>query len=286
MKKSRTLTVRMNFAILLGVAVMLSGCSTIRGIIGKDKLNQGILAYNKGRAQEALEYFNSAAELRPNDPKVWVCIGATKYKLIENNSAPADRKKTAQESLDAYMKAIEFVGDDCKTKDNAYGYIATIYGDKFNDEDKRREWLLKRAADSCATPDIKAQTFYSIGVKYWQCAYDQSTRYADKTKVNSEPFHTRNFYFAPDKQKFDDCLAKAFEYIEKAISMKADYGEAYSYKSLLYREKQKATSSEAEKKKFSDQAEAEAKTAIKLAEQAKAKAEAEAAAKEAAEGKK
>ncbi len=283
MIKSRHFLTGLSLLTLLSIAFLSGGCAKINEIIGKDKLNQGILKFNQGRTEEALGFFERASELRPDDAKVWMCLGATKYKLM-NKEGGADPKAVAQQSLDYYLKALEKSGSDCKTKDNAYGYIATIYGDSFNDENKRREWLLKRAEDACATSDIKAQTYYSIGVKYWQCAYDQSTRYADKAKTNSEPFHPRNFYNAPDKQKFDDCLAKAFEYVEKAISFKADYGEAYSYKSLLWREKQKSTSDEAARKKYDEEAQKEAKVAIKLAEEAKAKAEAEAKAKEAAGG--
>ena len=282
MIKSRHFLTGLSLLTLLSIAFLSGGCAQIKEIIGKDKLNQGILKFNQGKTEEALDFFVSASELRPEDAKVWMCLGATKYKML--NKEGLDPRATAQQSLDYYLKALEKAGSDCKTKDNAYGYIATIYGDNFNDEDKRREWLLKRADDACATNDIKAQTFYSIGVKYWQCAYDESTRYADKAKTNSEPFHARNFYNAPDKQKFDDCLAKAFENIEKSISFKADYGEAYSYKSLLWRERQKSTSDEAARKKYDEEAQKEAKIAIKLAEEAKAKAEAEAKAKEAAEG--
>jgi len=255
-------------------------------IVGKDKLNQGILKYNQGKTDEAMTFFESASQFIPEKPDVWLCLGAVWYKRSKSGDASeTDRKQFSQNALDSYTKALDLAGNNCKIRDNAIGYIATIH-DELQHVDENRNWLLKRAEGECATTDIKAGTYYAIGVKYWQCAYDESTRYADKAKLTTDPFHARNFYHAPDKAKFDECLTKAFEFIEKALSVNAEYAEAYSYKSLLYREKQKASSAEADRKNFNDEAVKAAKTAIDLTTKAKAKADAEAAAKAAEEEKK
>lgn len=286
MKVSRSLAMSLSLLLVVGIAVSTSSCGYVYQVVGKDKLNQGILKYNQGRTDEAMSFFESASKFIPEKPDVWLCLGAVWYKRSKSGEASdTDRKQFSQNALDSYTKALELAGSNCKIRDNAIGYIATIH-DELAHPDENRNWLLKRAEGECATPDIKAGTYYAIGVKYWQCAYDQSTRYADKAKTATEPFHVRNFYHAPDKAKFDDCLGKAFEFIEKALSVNPDYAEAHSYKSLLYREKQKSTSAEADRKKFNEEAEKEAKLAIDLTAKAKAKAEAEAAAKAAAEQKK
>lgn len=286
MKLSRFLALSLSFGLLVSVALSTSSCGYIYQVIGKDKLNQGILKYNQGKTDEAMKFFESASEFIPNRPDVWMCLGAVWYKRSRAGEASAeDRKQAAQKAMESYTKALEMAGSNCKVRDNSIGYIATIH-DELGNAEENRTWLLKRTEGECATNDIKAGTYYSIGVKYWQCAYDQSTRYADKAKLVSDAFHVRNFYHAPDKAKFDECLAQAFEYIEKAIAVNPDYAEAHSYKSLLYREKQKSTSAEADRKKFNDEAEKEAKLAIELTDKAKAKAEADAAAKAAAAVKK
>ncbi|MFN7929083.1 MAG: hypothetical protein U0Y68_14280 [Blastocatellia bacterium] len=286
MKFSRFLASSLGLLLLTGLVFSSASCGYVYQIVGKDKLNQGILKYNQGKTDDAMKFFESASTFIPNKPDVWMCLGAVWYKRSRaGDASDTDRKQAAQKALESYTKALELAGNNCKIRDNSIGYIATIH-DELGNADENRNWLLKRAEGECATADIKAGTYYAIGVKYWNCAYEQSTRYADKQKVNSEPFHVRNFYYAPDKEKFDGCLTKAFEYIEKALSVNQEYAEAHSYKSLLYREKQKATSAEADRKKFNDEAEKEAKIAIDLTAKAKAKAEAEAKAKaEAAEKK-
>lgn len=286
MKFSRSLAMSLSLLLVVGIAISTSSCGYVYQVVGKDKLNQGILKYNQGKTDEAMSFFESASKFIPEKPDVWLCLGAVWYKRSKSGEASdTDRKQFSQNALDSYTKALELSGNNCKIRDNAIGYIATIH-DELEHPEENRNWLLKRAEGECATPDIKAGTYYAIGVKYWQCAYDQSTRYADKTKMTADPFHVRNFYHAPDKAKFDDCLGKAFEYIEKALAVNPDYAEAHSYKSLLYREKQKATSNEAERKKFVEEAEKEGKLTIELTAKAKAKAEAEAAAKAAAAEKK
>lgn len=286
MKVSRSLAMSVSLILLAGITLSTSSCGYIYQVVGKDKLNQGILKYNQGKTDEAMSFFESASQFIPDKADVWLCQGAVWYKRSKGGEASdADRKQFSQKALESYTKALEMAGSNCKIRDNAIGYIATIH-DELGDAEENRKWLLQRAEGECATNDIKAGTYYAIGVKYWQCAYDQSTRYADKAKLTTEPFHVRNFYHPPDKVKFDDCLAKSFEYVEKALSVNPEYPEAYSYKSLLYREKQKSTSAEADRKKFNDEAEKAAKMAIDLTAKAKAKAEADAAAKAAAAEKK
>lgn len=276
MRLSRSLTSALTLAALVGVIVSSSNCAFARRVIGKDKLNQGVIAYNRGSDAEALEFFKSATEYMPDNATAWLYYGAALFKEVRTAQEEPVKKKKAEEALAVYNKALELSADNCKNKGNAIGYIASIY-DALGDDEKHREWLLKRASDECADKNIKATTYYSIAVDYWQCAYDQSTRYADKAKLQAEPFHCRNFYHKPDKDKFDDCLSKGMEFIEKSVGTDPEYTDALSYKSLLLREKQKASCNEADRKKFADEAEAVAKQAIELTKKKKAEAEAAAA---------
>ena len=288
MKISRYLTSGVALTLLTSILFLSSGCNVVNTLRGKDMLNQGILKYNQGNTNAAAELFEKASTLIPNNPNVWLCLGAVQYKKI-NNAATGEADKVARGALDSYTKALENASPtDCKVRDTAIGYIAAIYGDKLEgdkaaNEAAQREWLLKRTEGECATTDIKAQTYYSIGVKYWQCAFGLSNAYADKQKNDSDPFHYRNINNPKDKEKFDDCVNKSFEYLNKSIAAKPDYSEAHSYLSLMYREKQKTSSTDA--KKFEGEAQKEAKIAIELAAKAKAEAEAKAAAEAAGEKK-
>lgn len=232
--------------------------------LGQITYISGITLFNQGKTDEAGDVFKHAAEAFPNEPIFWMDMGAVWYKRSKTGEATDEqRKQFSQNALEAYSKALVLASDNCQIRDNAIGYIATLY-DEMGDEDRNREWLLQRTVGDCANNEIKSQTFYAIGVKYWQCAYDISTRYANKRLIPSEPFHARNFYFRRDKDKFDDCVMNAFRYIEQALAVKPDYAEAWSYKSLLYREKQKSMANRVKQKKFAREAEKAAMTAIDL----------------------
>jgi len=274
MKVLRYIFIALSLTAVAALALGGSACTFAKKVIAKDKLNQGALAYNRGQTERAAQLFKDTTELIPDSPNAWLYYGAVLRKEYMSMSGD-ERKKKADAALVAYNKALDLSQNDCKLKDNAMGYIATIY-DELGDEEKHREWLLKRVeGNDCADKTTKAVTYYSIAHQYWTCAYTQSTRYADKTKT-ADPFHVRNFYYEPDKLKFDDCLEKGFEYIEKTLKVDPEYADAMSYKSLLFRERQKSTKNEAERKKYEQEAEAIAKQAMELMNQQKEKAAAKA----------
>jgi tetratricopeptide (TPR) repeat protein len=263
-------------AAVAAAALTSPGCTFARKVIAKDKLNQGVILYNQGRTNEAARYFQSVTELIPDHPTGWLYYGATLIKQYQV-AVGEEKDRKAQEALNAYTKALSLANGDCKTEDNAIAYLAKIYDDMSADEtsgkrqeyeNKWREWMLKRAESQCATPEVKATAYHSISVRYWTCAYNQSQRYIVKEKT-ADPFHARNFYHPPDKQKFDDCLAEGLKYNEKAVAINPDNPDFLFYKGLLYRERQKATGNDAQRKQIGDEAEKIAKRAEELTKQKK-----------------
>lgn len=265
--------------------MLTSGCEFTKKVIAKDKLNQGAIVYNQGRMKEAKEYFREATELIPTNSVAWLYYGTTLYKDFQGMDPGSERDKLGQEVLSVFKKALELAPENaCQARDSAIGYIAQIYND-LKDFNNNRDWLLKRAEGTCAKQDVKAQTFYSVGVKYWNCAYDETTRYQDKTKLATDAFHYRNMDYPaalPDKDKALKCVDEGMKYIEKALAEDSEYVDAHFYKSLLYREKQKLTKEEPKRKEYADMAEKIVKQADELRKkkEAQKKAEDEAKAKQ------
>lgn len=239
---------------VIALAAAASGCNYANMVIGKDKLNQGVLLYNQGRNKEAKEFFKSATEYMPDRPVAWLYYGAAlskDYKAL----AGEEREKSAMGTIDVFKKALEMAKGECRLQENAMAYISSIYDDLGNEE-QWREWMIKRAENSCADSKLKTTINHSIAVKYWQCAYDQTTRYADKVQMGTDPFHYRNMDYEaarPDKAKVEDCIAKGMEYVEKALAVDPEYADVMFYKALLYREKQKMTKVEADRKKYEEE---------------------------------
>lgn len=242
------------FALLVAsLAILSSGCEYTKKVIAKDKLNQGAISYNQGRSKEAQQYFKDSIKWDDGNAIAHLFYGATlvkDYKAIEGADKIADRNRVANEALNTYKRALELTANNCRNRDNAISYIASIYED-LDDRDHWREWILKRAESNCADKDVKATTFYTVAVKYWECAKQQTDRYQDKT--SQDPFHYRNMDYAaalPDKQRCEECTAKGLEFIEKALQEDSQYVDAMYYKSLLYRQRQMLTKEDGKRKEI------------------------------------
>lgn len=181
---------------------------------------------------------------------------------VESSQPQEPTAEENEEMLMAAQKAVS-VAKACAEKTNALGWLIAVQGE-LGQQDAQVATLEQLAQASCATNKIRTQSWYAIGVIRWQCAYDLTTRYANRHRLANDPFHYRNVTKAADQQRVTACLQKAFESIEKALVLQPDYADAWSYRSLLYREKQKLTASPADRQTFSQQAEESARRAIEL----------------------
>jgi len=263
MKVFRNSTTALMIAAVAVLATLGSGCGYIKKVIAKDKLNQGMIEYNKGNIRNAQEFFKDASETDPNNPTTWLCLGATRVKDYRKEIDNAKKKEIANDALKDYQNALSLANGNCGVIDNALSYMAVIYDDRRNDDrnDVRsiEEWrkvMGERATNKCMKKDIQAQSFYGLGVDYWHCSYDQTTRYQDK--FNTDQFHYRKMDYSPealaDRQKAQACVTKGFEYFEKALEIDPEYTQAMFYKGLLYRELQKLVKEEAKRKEFEQMA--------------------------------
>lgn len=267
MKVFRNSTTALTLAAIAALTTLGSGCEYARKVIAKDKLNQGAIQYNKGNTKVAQEFFKDASETDPNNPVTWLYLGATLVKDYTKESDEAKKKEIANKALEVYKKARAIASENCVVVENALSYMAVIHDD-MKDFEEWRKTMEERATSPCTTKkEVKAQSYYSIGVKYWQRAYDQTTRYQDKLLIATDPFHYRKMDYSPeavaDKRRTEESVTKGFEYFEKALEIDPEYTEVMFYKGLLYRERQKMTKEEAKRKEFEQMA-------IKIADEATA----------------
>jgi len=265
MKVFRNSSTTLTLAVVVALTTLGSGCEYAKKVIAKDKVNQGAIQYNQGHNAQAREFFVSATETDPAYTTAWLYLGATLVKEYNKEIDDVKKKEIANRALDVYKKALSLAGDNCVNIDNALSYIAVIHDDLKNTD----EWfkaMEDRATNKCTKKEAQAQSLYAIGVKYWQCSYDQTTRYQDRTKFAEDPFHYRNMDYPaaqPDKQKAQGCVTKGFEYFEKTLAIDPENTQAMFYKGLLYRELQKLTKEEAKRKEYNQ-------TAVKIAADATA----------------
>ncbi|HEU0179189.1 MAG TPA: hypothetical protein VFV58_33400 [Blastocatellia bacterium] len=257
MKVIRNSTTALMLAAIAALTMLGSGCEYIRKVIAKDKLNQGAIEYNKGNTRIAQEFFKDASDTDPSNAITWLYLGATMVRDYKKEIDDGKKKELANQALDVYKKALSLANDNCTVIDNALSYMAVIYDDIKN-RDEWRKTMEERATNKCTKKDARAQAFYGIGVDYWKCSYDQTTRYQDKALFGKDQFHFRKMDYSPealaDKQKAEACVVKGFEFFEKALEIDPEYTGAMYYKALLYRERQKLTKEESKRKEFEQMA--------------------------------
>jgi tetratricopeptide (TPR) repeat protein len=256
MKVFRNSITTPTLAVIVALTTLGSGCEYAKKVIAKDKVNQGAIQYNQGHNREAQEFFISATETDPAYTTAWLYLGATLSKEYNKEIDQAKKKETANRALEVFKKALSLAGENCANIDSALSYIAAIHQDMNNNE----EWfkaMEARATNKCTRKEAQVTSLYAIGVRYWQCSYDQTTRYQDKTKFTEDQFHYRNMDYPAaqeDKKKAQGCVDKAFEYFEKALAIDPEYTQAMFYQGLLYRELQKLTKEEARRKEYNQKA--------------------------------
>ncbi len=248
----------------------------------------------KERGKVAIPFFRTATKVLPEESAAWLLLVQairTKYARFNDNplasllppppvrSSASQRKPKAapttqsnlpgaptpeenQEMLTAGQNAVA-LAKSCANKISALRWRVIIHGE-MEQPDAQIATLEQIALASCATTEIKSESWYYIGVLGWHCAYDLTTRYADLKRLTVEPFHYRNFTNTADERKFAGCLQQAMTAIEKALRLNPEFANAWSYRSLLYREQQKMTASLAEQQKFADAAAEAAQRAIEL----------------------
>jgi len=255
MKVFRKSTTALMIAAVVALATLGSGCGYIKKVIAKDKLNQGAIEYNKGNYKNAQQFFKDASGTDPDNPMIWLYLGATRVKDYKKEIDDAKKKEIAKDALTDYQNALSLAKENCSIIDNALSYIAVIHDDTGNREGWRKT-MEERATNKCMKKDTQAQSFYGLGVDYWKCSYDQTTRYQDK--FASDQFHYRKMDYSPealaDRQKAQACVTKGFEFFEKALELDPEYTQAMFYKGLLYRELQKLVKEEAKRKEFEQMA--------------------------------
>src|SRR5829696_7778127 len=230
--------------LITGVGLTTSGCGFFNQLRAKDRLNEGVREFNKGKYDLAQKEFEHALELSP---------GMLNAQLFYARALNARFDQSLTEDLGlktvkAYDSLAKMDPNNAESVDRALAFQANVYKQLGNisqekyDEYKRlqHETLLARASLPSAKPSAKADVYYTIGVDFWQASYNLSSVYTSKKQP-----------VPPDVQsKMRPMLQKSHEYLQKTIAADPNYANAYYYETLAYREDAKVETDQAKLKEF------------------------------------
>jgi tetratricopeptide (TPR) repeat protein len=229
------------FLCLMAFCVVASGCGFINRLRAKDQLNKGVIDYNRGKYEEAQAKFKRALEIKPD-------LANAQLFYARALNARFDRDMTEElglETIAAYEALIQNSQSDPRAVDQALAFQSKVYeqlsgivsdnpakAEEY--KQKHRQKLLKRA--EMTTDDrAKADVYYTIGQDYWQECYNLSRPYTKIVggSVQYLPIPTER------ADKMRPLILKAHEYLQRAISFKPDYANAWIYEKLVYMEEAK-----------------------------------------------
>ncbi len=237
MKKKGLIIAIVVFIGVLATLGATQGPDLYRMVKAKDRLNNGAVAYERGDYDEAIRLFKEAMELYPNmeQARLYYAAGLfAKFNLTNEKSL----------ALEA-MKIYEDVHQKNPTNADAIAYLAVIHkhlADMAETEEEReqhmqqyREWTLKRLEVPGLDNKAKAEIYYTLGQGYWQESFQITQPY----QVNRPPQPVTWNVPESEAPKVKALVQKGMEYLNKAVELNPEYGDAWAYINLLYREQAK-----------------------------------------------
>ncbi|MGH9354461.1 MAG: tetratricopeptide repeat protein [Terriglobia bacterium] len=227
---------KMHKLISLGLALaltgFLTGCNKLKA---RDQLNKGVIAFRNAQYAQAVDHFQQSVSLDPNlvNAKVFLAT-AMELQYVPGGATP-DNVKKGNDAIQAFQNVLS---TDPKNT-NAIGSIAQIYY-QMNKYDQAKQYQEKLMKLDPNNPD----PYYWVGVlDYVPCQRQQMEL---RTKLNLTKLNIKDHDSYPPlpekdraqlEQQNGALVAEGVQMLQKAIDLKPNYANAYSYLNLMYRQK-------------------------------------------------
>jgi hypothetical protein len=241
----------LRLAIILAFAVVLMGsfgCSKLRA---KDRLNEGTRAYNKGNYAQAEKLFRESIELKGEIPQARLYNAASLRAQYLPGGDSLENKAIGEKAIKAYQDVIAS-SRNVRDVDAAHAFIAELYKG-LNQDEEHRNWLLKRIQLPGQSDDVRAQTYYTLSVGYWEESYKITQKYL---VPRSQPpsWKPPREWDAGDADKVKEVLMRGLQHMEESLKINPKYANCFSYRGLLYREQAKIETDSKAKQDLEDKA--------------------------------
>jgi tetratricopeptide (TPR) repeat protein len=214
-------------ALLLVLASSL-GCQKLRE---RDQLVKGINAFKAGHYETAIDFFQNAVKLDPDDSMAQLYLAtAYSYQVVPNLDTP-DNLKIAQKALDGFNNVLAKDPNDL----GALRQEASIHRNiKQYDKAKADE-------EKVISLDPKdAEANYTIGVSDWTLAYKNATTILGAAGLTDDG--EGNVKMSKDvcaklSAANTTLVNEAMNYLNRSVEINPNYDDAMQYLNLNYRRK-------------------------------------------------
>ena len=218
---------------VLGLAIVASGCGTLRALKARDQLNKGVAAYRNAQFQPAIEHFKNAVQLDPSLLNARLYL-ATAYaqQYVPNGDSDANTK-IGKQAIEAFQDVLKL---DSKNT-TALASIAQIYYN-MKDFDKAKQFQRLRLEVEPNNPE----PYYWIGVIDWAVCFQEDGQIRKDlnltipNKVGVLPPLPEK-YRAQLAEKNSKLIDEGLEALNKSLELKPNDFDTMAYLNLLYRQK-------------------------------------------------
>lgn len=222
-------------SVLLGIFLFVAVVHDFAQTSEQD-LRLGVAAYKDNHYEEAIQHFEKAAELAPNNITAHLYL-ATAYtsQYIPGVDDP-DNISEADHAIAEYQKVLDLNASKEQRVSSCKG-IAYLYLNMKHWEDSRKYYQMAADLDP-SDPEPN----YSIGVIDWSQCYQP--RMEARAKLDMRPDQHLSAKIPEQKIVCEELRAKNWSVIEdgidrldRAIELRPDYDDAMAYLNLMYRER-------------------------------------------------
>jgi tetratricopeptide (TPR) repeat protein len=252
----------LRLAVSLAVTVILvSNLACINKLRAKDRLNEGARAYNKGEYQRAEELFKESIDFNPESVQARLFYANAIRAQYVPGSESAENVALGNKAIKAYEDVLNF-SKKSEDVDAAHAFVADLYKG-LGQKEEQRNWVIKRIQLANQTEKIRAQSYYTLAVGYWEESYVITQKYLIP---RSQPPQYKDLkeWEPGDIEKVRDIVMKGLQYMEESLKVDPKYADSYSYRGLLYREQKKIESDQKVRDELDQKAEKDLENFQKL----------------------
>ncbi|MGH9447391.1 MAG: tetratricopeptide repeat protein [Terriglobia bacterium] len=227
---------RQKFALACAAILLAGVCTGCNKLKARDQINKGVIAFKNAQFAQAIDHFERAASYDPTllDARLYLATALSQQYV--SGGTDAANIQMANRAIQAYQNVLKMQPNNT----TAIGSIGNLYYEMHNfDQAKVYQQKLMKIEPNDPDP------YYWIGVLDWFPCYRRDV--ALRTKLNltrpKNPAHPGDLPPLPKKDREaltaqnDVLVDEGIQNLNKAIALKPNYANAYSYLNLLYRQK-------------------------------------------------
>jgi tetratricopeptide (TPR) repeat protein len=213
------------------LTLMLASCLGCQKLRERDQLVKGINAFKAGRYETAIDFFQNAVKLDPDDSMAQLYLAtAYSYQVVPNLDTP-ENLKTAQKALDGFNAVLAKDPNDL----GALRQEASIHRNI-----KQYDKAIADEQKVISLDSNDAEANYTIGVIDWTLAYKNATTLlgaAGLTDDGEGNVKMSKDVCAKIVAQNSNLVNDAMKYLNRAVEINPNYDDAMQYLNLNYRRK-------------------------------------------------